>query len=177
MVPQKAPEKTEGRAREELGGMGRFLTEAKAKEAKSWPRAREEGRKRYSSPERNNEDRSTCKQLMPGGVLELRPLPTPRCFPIQPLCLRSPWAHSFPCKLFTSEKFRRKTEAGKRSTCLPCGYSKPFSFGSLGGESEVVFVRSVFSRPWPCRSSKHQPGFVRATRLGLPPSSSHSPAH
>lgn len=84
MVPQKAPEKTEGRAREELGEMGRFLRDAKAKEANSWPRAREEGRKRCSSPEGNNEDRDMCKQFMPGGVLELRPPTKPRRFPIQP---------------------------------------------------------------------------------------------
>lgn len=67
--------------------MGRFLRETKAKEAKSWPRAWEEGRKRYSSPERNNEDRNMCKQFMPGGVLELCPLTKALRFPIQLLCI------------------------------------------------------------------------------------------
>lgn len=129
--------------------MGRFSREAKAKEAKSWPRAREEGRKRYSSPERNNEDRNTCKQFVPGGVLELCPLTKPRRFPIQLLCISDLTAPP-PLSLINYLHLKSSIMKQKMVKYLPfC----PVAVSSLEGKTEVVFVRNGFSLAWPHRNS------------------------
>lgn len=60
--------------------------------------------------------------LCQAGSSNSVPWQSPAVSPSSPLYLRSDWAHSLPCKLFTFEKFHRKTEDGKISTCLPCGY-------------------------------------------------------
>lgn len=140
--------KTEGPVSEEFGKWADSWEKQRPKKPNQWPRAREEGRKRYSSPERNNEDKNTCKQFMQARRGPRTPSPDKAShFSHQASLCFSTWLGSLLSLeiiyIWKAPPWNRRWQ----TVCLPSSYDDPFGFRFLEGkmEGEVRLLGGVFS--------------------------------